>query len=169
MVFIFIALAQAVHTVHDLRWPYDLDHWRDLSQVQTTLDGHPLADPHYAGEWIWYNPLVSWIVALGSLVTRADVALVHTRAGPFLTLLGPIMFYLLGRRLIGAAGALTALTLYLFVVCGDQPSYAVATYSPWLFAGNLAQGLFYGSVIALLWTRERSTAFDASSRARAWA
>ena len=45
-------------TVGGLTWPYDGDHFRDIAQAQTALDGHPLADPFYLGEWVWYNPLL---------------------------------------------------------------------------------------------------------------
>jgi hypothetical protein len=155
MAFILAAFIVGVRTTHDLRWPYDLDHWRDIAQAQTAREGHPLSDPNYRGEWFWYNPLLAWFVALGSVVSGADVRLVHVRIGPYLTLLGPITFYLLARRIAGATAAVTALALYLFVICGNQPSWTVATYSPWLFAGNFAQGLFYASLLALLASIER--------------
>ena len=153
--FILAALVVATRTTHGLPGPYDLDHWRDIAQAQTVRDGHLLSDPYYRGEWAWYNPLVAWTVALGSLLFNTSVTQFHTQAGPYLNLLGPVALYLLVRHLNGPRAALGGLTLYLFFVCGDEPSWAYPTYSPWLFTTNFAQGLFFISLLALVVAHER--------------
>lgn len=76
---IALALSAALAVVSGLSWPYDGDHFRDIAQAQTALNGHLLSDPFYAGEWIWYNPLVAWVLALVSLATGAPVALSHVQ------------------------------------------------------------------------------------------
>lgn len=80
VVAIVTALLVSRQSVRGLEWPYDGDHFRDLAQAQVTLDGHPLSDPHYAGEFIWYNPLVSWVVAGGSAAWRMAPAHFHVQA-----------------------------------------------------------------------------------------
>jgi len=139
----------AVATVAGLTWPYDGDHFRDIAQAQATLNGHPLSDPFYRGEWVWYNPLVPWLVALVSLATRATAPLVHVQGGPWLNLLGPIAFYLLCARVAGRPAALLSLFLLVFVNCDTDPALTCATYSPWLFVATFSQGLFFLGVIAL--------------------
>ena len=151
------ALVVAMRATHGLLWPFDPDHWRDIAQAQTVRDGHPLADQYYLGEWVWYNPLLAWTLAAGSLLTGVSVTLFHVQTGPYLNLLGPVAFYLLARRLAGPPAALAGLTLYLFFLSGPEPFPLYATYSPWLFAANFAQGLFFVSVLALLWARDRPT------------
>lgn len=144
-----VALWVALGTVSGLTWPYDGDHFRDIAQVQTTLNGHPLSDPYYAGEWVWYNPLLPWLLAVVSLVTGATAALAHVQGGPWLNLLGPISFYLLAARLAGRPAALLALFLLVFVNCRTDPALTCATYSPWLFVATFSQALFFLGVIAL--------------------
>ena len=139
----------ALATVGGLDWPYDGDHFRDIAQAQTALQGHPLADPFYAGEWVWYNPLVPWLVALGAWLSGVPAPLVHVQSGPWLNLLGPVAFYLLGVRLAGRLAAFISLALLLFVNCDTAPSLTCATYSPWLFVASFAQGLFFIGVLAL--------------------
>jgi len=144
-----IALSVAMGAVGGLTWPYDGDHFRDIAQAQTTLDGHPLADPFYLGEWVWYNPLVPWIVALGSYVTGASPALVHVQGGPWLNLIAPLAFYVLCSRASGQRAALVSLALFLFVNCRSDPSLTCATYSPWLFVATFTQGLFFLTIAAM--------------------
>lgn len=144
-----LALSVALGVVSGLTWPYDGDHFRDVAHAQAALNGHPLSDAYYAGEWVWYNPLVPWIVALVSLASGLPSWTAHVQAGPWLNLLGPIAFYALGVRLAGRAAALLALVLLLFVNCGTDPSLTCATYSPWLFVATFAQGLAFCGLLAL--------------------
>jgi len=145
---IALALSTALHAVSGLSWPYDGDHFRDIAQAQTALDGHPLADPFYLGEWVWYNPLVAWIVAVGSYVTGEPPALVHVQGGPWLNLIAPLSFYVLCSRAAGHRAAIVSLALLLFVNCRSDPSLTCATYSPWLFVATFTQGLFFLTIIA---------------------
>lgn len=140
-----------------LTWPYDGDHFRDIAQAQTVLNGHPLSDPYYAGEWVWYNPLVSWLLALIARVSGATVPVAHVQGGPWLNLLGPIAFYMLGVRIAGRPAALIALFLLLFVNCSVDPSLTCATYSPWLFIATFAQGLGFLGLLAIDEARRRDT------------
>lgn len=156
-----VALWTAVQNVAGLRWPYDGDHFRDVAQAQSTLDGHPLSDPFYKGEWIWYNPLLPWLVALGSAATRLTPAEFHVQGGPWVNLLAPAAFYLLAARLAGRGSAFAAVIIYLFLTGRTEPSLAAPTYSPWLFVATFAQGVFYLSVIVLLWAADRQTAATA--------
>lgn len=144
-----IALAVALGTTDGLQWPYDGDHFRDLAQAQTTRDGHPLSDPYYAGEWAWYNPLVPWLLAALSWLTGLSPAVLHVQGGPWLNLLGPVAFYVLGVCVAGHAAAFLALAVLLFANCSGDPSLTCATYSPWLFVATFAQGLFFVGVLAL--------------------
>lgn len=151
------ALVVGLRTVSGLRWPYDGDHFRDIAQAQVTRDGHPLSDPHYAGELIWYNPLVPWVVGGGSAIARVTPAAFHVQAGPWLNVIAPIGFYLLGAQLAGRGAAFAALILFLFFNGRTEPALTTPTYSPWLFVATFAQGLFYLSLAGLAWAGRRNT------------
>lgn len=77
------------------------------------------------------------------------VNLVVTRGGPFLNLLAPVAFYWLATLLLPRRAALYALGAFLFA--HPFASWQSATYSPWLFVANFAQGLFYLTVA--VWIR----------------
>ena len=109
---ILAALTVALRTTSGLTAPNDPDHFRDVAQAQTARDGHPLSDQYYRGEWAWYNPLLPWVLALGSALTHTEIETFHAQAGPWLNLLGPLAFYLLAVRLAGRRAALVALALY---------------------------------------------------------
>lgn len=156
-VLIALALSVALGVVSGLSWPYDGDHFRDIAQAQTVLNGHPLSDPYYAGEWVWYNPLVSWLVAFMALAAGVPAWVAHVQYGPWLNLLGPVAFYVLGVRVAGRQAALIALGLLLFVNCGTDPSLTCATYSPWLFVATFAQGLGFLGLLAIDEARRRGT------------
>jgi MFS family permease len=155
--FILAALVVALRTTRDLESPHDPDHFRDIAQAQAVLDGHPLSDPYYRGEWAWYNPLLAWTIALGAGASGTTVERFHVRSGPWLNLFGPIAFYVLAVRLAGRRAALGGLAIYLFFLCGNEHSWASATYSPWLFAGNFSQGIFFSTALALLWAQKCPT------------
>jgi dolichyl-phosphate-mannose-protein mannosyltransferase len=142
------ALIKALRTTADVQWPYDLDQFRDLGMAQAILDGRYGTDHLYAGEAIWYNPLVSVIIATLSRVTGLSPAFILVHGGPYLNLLSPIAFYFLVGRLFDRWTALAAAAAFLFAPIGDAPSWAAASYSPWLFTQNFVQGLFYLTVAA---------------------
>lgn len=144
-----LALSVALSTVQGLHWPYDGDHYRDIAQAQVTRDGHPLSDPFYAGEWVWYNPLVPWLVAIVSVVGRMTPSEAHVQGGPWLNLLAPIGFYLLCARVAGRPAALAALVIFLFFNCRTDPALTCPTYSSWLFVATFAQGLFFLTLLAM--------------------
>jgi hypothetical protein len=151
-----VALATALRLVHGLQWPFVDDHFRDIAQAQSALDGHPFQDPFYVGEWLWYNPLVPWLIAAGSRMTGLTPTVFHVQSGPWLNLLGPVAFYLLAVRLTGRGAALVALLLFLFFNASADSSREHATYGPWLFVASFAQGLFYLTMLALCRAREEN-------------
>ena len=155
---ILAALAVALTKTSGLTAPHDQsDHFRDIAQAQTVRDGAPLSDQYYRDEWVWYNPLLPWTLALGSAITGTSVEVFHVRSGPWLNLLGPLAFYLLGVRLIGRTAAFIALAVYLFFAIGDGPGWAYSTYSPWLYSNDFAEGIFFTAVLALQAAADRPT------------
>lgn len=142
------ALVKAIQTTGDLRWPYDLDQFREIGIAQSILDHRYGTDHLYRGETIWYNPLTSIVVATLTRLTGTPVYLVVTRAGPYLNLLGPIAFYILVAYLFDRWTALAATAAFLFAPIGDAPGWAAATYSPWLFSPNFTQAFFYFGLVS---------------------
>lgn len=146
-----LAFAKGVHTTADLRWPYDLDQFREIGMAQAVLDHRYGTDQLYAGETIWYNPLTSTLMAGLSRLTSVPVHLVVTRAGPYVNLLAPIAFYVLVAYLFNRRVALAAAVAFLFAPIGDAPAWATPSYSPWVFSQSLAQSFFYLGL--LTWCR----------------
>lgn len=136
-------------TTTGLAWPYDVDLFRDIGQADAVLRGELFADAAYAGELNWYNPLLSWLLAAIAWGADASVHMVATQGGVVLNLLAPLALTVLVRRWFGRLAAGFALIAFVFLLCGTWPSWAVATYSPWLFQANFAQGLFYLALLAL--------------------
>ena len=158
LVLILAALAVALTKTAGLTAPYDTwDHFRDIALAQTVRDGAPLSDQYYRGEWLWYNPLLPWTLALGSAMTNTTLEVFHVRAGPWLNLFGPLAFYVLGVRWIGRTAAFMALAIYLFFGIGDGHGWAYATYSPWLYSNNFAAGIFFAAALALQLASDRPT------------
>jgi len=161
MLFLFLALTLALSTgitaTAHLFWPYDVDLFRDIASARTIADGHWHADPYYAGEYLWYNPLVPSLVAVLSWISNLDVPLVYTRAGAYLNLLPALAFYALVRAWFGAVPAAAALTTFLFVAPRGAQPWVTATYTPWLFASSFSQAFFYLSVLCWLSVRRKAT------------
>lgn len=130
------------------KWPYDPDAYRDIAQAQVILDGEYPADYLLKGETTWYNPLTAFLVAAGSRLTGLPPNVMDVRLGPYLNLLVPICFFALVWVWCDASVALAAAAACLFLVQLDRPTFASATYSPWLFAPTLAQAFFYLGVLA---------------------
>jgi hypothetical protein len=145
---IAIALINGIKTTAGIAWPYDLDQFRDIGMAQAILDHRFGTDHLYLGETIWYNPLVSAIVAAISGASGIAPPVVVTQAGAYLNLFAPIAFYVLVTYLFGRLVALVAVAAFLFAPIGDAPSWAAATYSPWVFSQNLSQGFFYLTLVA---------------------
>ena len=157
LVLILAALVVAVTKTSNLSAPHDWDHFRDIALAQTVRDGAPLSDQYYRDEWVWYNPLLPWTLALGSAMTGTSVEVFHVRAGPWLNLLGPLAFYLLAVSWIGRSAAFMALAVYLFFAIGNGPGWAYATYSPWLYSNDFAEGIFFAAALALQVASDRPT------------
>jgi hypothetical protein len=141
------ALVFGARTTGDLSWPYDPDHFRDIAHAQTILDGQWFADPFFAGESVWYNPLLPSVLAAAAWVSGAPLPIVAARAGAYLNVAAPIAFYVLVFRLFSAPAALAALTAFIFMSHG--PTWATPTYTPWLFGSVFAQPFFYLTLTAL--------------------
>lgn len=144
-----VLLLHLRRTTAGLDWPFDLDLYRDIGQAESVLQGRLFADVNYRGEVGWYNPLLSWILAATAKVTGASVATIATQGGVVLNLLAPIAFTVVVRRWFGRLAAGFGLVAYVFLLCGEWPSWAVVTYSPWLFQANFAQGVFFLGLLAL--------------------
>ena len=142
------AFVKGLVTVWDLSWPCDVDLYRDIGFAQSIRDGYFLSDPLYLGEKIWYNPLVPGIIALVSAISGLPVHLVATKLGPLINLAAPAGFYVMAACLFGRRTAVASTMAYLFINLGALPSWASATYSPWLFPSNFVQGLFFLGVAA---------------------
>jgi hypothetical protein len=147
-VLLLVAFAYGVGTTGSLYWPADSDLERDAAQAMTIYDGDLLGDPQYVGETLWYNPLTPSLVALMARVSNQPLPLIYTRAGAYLNLLVPILFYLLVAVLLDQWTALMATAAFLFVqIAPSTSSQFYATYSAWLFAAELAQAWLYGTLI----------------------
>lgn len=145
----FVAWFTAFRATHDLEWPCESDLYRDLGAAQSFLDGNFGADPAYLGERGWYPPLVPTLVGLVSRVSAEPLHQTYTTGGLYLNLLAPIAFYALMAWLFGRRASLVTLTGFLFLGQLDWMSWLHATYSPWLWACNFAQALFYLAALGL--------------------
>src|SRR5207237_3915714 len=76
--------------------------------------------------------------------------LVITHGGPCLNLFAPLAFYFLVAFLFDRWVALVAAVAFLFAPIGHAPSWAAATYSPWLLTQNFVQTFFYLTLAAYL-------------------
>lgn len=142
------AFWQGRQTTADLAWPPgDEDFYRDIAHAQTILDGNFGADPLYRAESAWYNPLTPALAAGAARLTNLPLPLVYARWGAWLNLLAPLMFYILVADLSDRWTAVAATFAFLFVTGNWLPSWSAATYSPWLFAANFVQALFYLTLI----------------------
>jgi hypothetical protein len=140
---IALAFVLALRATAGLEWPCEDDFFRDMGGAQAILDGWAGSDPAYLGEVAWFNPLQPALFALLAVVTGLPLHVAYARLGPFVNLLGPIGFFLLARQLMGRWAALAALVAYLFLGKPDVPSWFQATYSPWAWPMDFAQGFFF--------------------------
>lgn len=147
VVLLIVAVREGLRVTSGLHVPPDPDLFRDAAQAQTMADGVWGGDPFFAGEFLWYNPLVPALVALLHAVTRTPILGLYARGGVVLNLFGPLTFFALARRLFGSGAAAAATLAFLFLAPRDLPGWAAAGYSPWLFAGVFTQALFYTGVI----------------------
>lgn len=66
---------------HDLTFIADEDFARDVAAAESIAAGHPLSDPVYRGEWVWYNPLAPTIVAVVATIAHQPIPLIYSRLG----------------------------------------------------------------------------------------
>lgn len=144
------AFVKAIQTTADVQWPYDLDQFRDIGMAQSVLDHRYGTDHLYLGETVWFNPLVSIVIAALSRAAAVSPVLVITHGGPCLNVLAPLAFYFLVAYLFDRWVALVAAVAFLFAPIGHAPSWAAATYSPWLLTQNFVQTFFYLTLAAYL-------------------
>jgi hypothetical protein len=144
---LLFAFVHALQTTSDLTFGYNPDMYRDTGVAETMLNGTFPADPLYQGELSWYNPLVPGTIAILSQITGQPPHLVYVRAGAYLNLLAPVGFYILASCLFNRWTGLACAVSYLFLVENRAIGY-FASYSPWLFPTDFAQGLFYLSLAA---------------------
>jgi hypothetical protein len=143
---VLAAWISARSEVVGLTWPCENDLFRDLAAAQNLVDGGFMADPGYLGERWWYNPLVPAIVAITSEILGMQLHVAYASAGPQLNIAAPIAFYVMVAVLSSRRVALASLVAFVFLGHWDLPSWLTATYSPWLWACNLAQAFFYVAV-----------------------
>lgn len=145
-----LAFGLALHTTHDLTWPNEHDLYRDLASAESMVRGAFSEDPCYRGESLWYNPLTPALMAVAHVLTDLPMPVVAARCGTYFNLTGPILFFIMVVLLFDGWTALLALAGYLFCLGGGFPSWAGATYSPWLYPVNFVQCLFYALIILLI-------------------
>lgn len=144
---LMFAFIHATRTTFDLEYGYNPDMYRDSGVAVTMLNGTFPDDPLYSGELAWYNPLVPGVAALLAQITGQPVHLIYVRAGAYLNLLAPLGFYVLTSRLFNRWTGLACVVSYLFLVDNRAIGY-FASYTPWLFPTDFAQGLFFLALAA---------------------
>ena len=130
-----------------LSMPYDMDHFREVASAQALADGKGLVDPYYAGEALWYNPLLATMIAVISKVSGLDVPTAYVQAGPWLTLAAQVAFFAMAARLVGAWAAAIALAALIFGPPHDVPSWATPAVTVWAFPNTVASTFFYIALI----------------------
>lgn len=146
---IALAFLAGQRATHDLTWAPYVDMDRDASFAQSILDGHYGEDPLYLGGSMWFTPMYFTLEAAMASISGLSIQRIQATTGAYLNLLAPIAFFLMAWRFFGPRVALVALMAYLFLAPGQEPGYAVATYSPWSIPVSFFQGLFYLMMIVL--------------------
>lgn len=144
---ILVAFIQCYKTVHDLHWANEPDFDRDIAYIRGTLNGHFGLDPNYTGQYMWYNPLLFLSETIIVKLTGLPINIVVARAGAFLNLINPIVFFIVVIKLFDYRVALASLLSFLFLINGNLPCWGGATYSPWLISDTFSQFLFYISFL----------------------
>jgi hypothetical protein len=146
---IVVAGGQALSVTTGLHLPPDPDLFRSAAITQTMVDGAWTADPFYAGESNWYNPLVPAVVAALHGLTGTPILELYARGGVMLNALIPLAFWALVRVLFGSGTAVAAVFTFLFLTPRGLPGWSTAGYWPWLFSGVFTQAVFYLSLLAV--------------------
>jgi hypothetical protein len=148
---LLVALVNGLRPVQGERWPPFYDAMRDAGTAQVILEGRYPADNIYPEEALWFNPLTGALVAGGAWVTGWDAPMASTRLGPWFNLFPAVAFYLLCRWWLGRWGGPAGLAAY--VLWNGLNIAHNATYSPWLFASQFAQGFFCLSLVVFMQAR----------------
>jgi len=139
---LLLAAIPVVKATIGITYPHDVDQFRDIAAAQVVADGRPLADPFYAGETVWYNPLMALTVGGFSVLTNTPVPAASIMFGVLFNTLVVVLFVAVATMLAGPWSALIAVAFVLF--CQSYIGLWVTPgYSPWLFATNFASALFY--------------------------
>jgi hypothetical protein len=154
-VFLLLALGHGLDTVAGISWTNNFDSLRDVGGAHSILAGSYPEDPGYTGETLWYNPLISALVAGASWLFGIDPMDADIRLGPWLALAAPLAFFVFMTVTFDRWTALAAAAWLIFGKTPDQPIWTAATYSPWLLAGNFTQSLFWGCLTAYVMSRRR--------------
>jgi hypothetical protein len=146
--FVFV---QGYRLTGDLEWPLAVGgvQYREMASAQTLLDQGYGVEATYRGEYPWYNPLASTLVASLARITGQPVRVIVARSGPYVNLLAPITFFWLVSVLVGPWAGLAATAAFLFI-SGNPPldMYEGATFTPWFFPNFLAQSFLYVGLLA---------------------
>ena len=137
------AFLQCYITVHGLHWASEPDFDRDIAYIRTTLDGHYGIDPNYTGQYMWYNPMIFLSETLCVKLTGLPINIIVARAGVYLNLINPIVFFIMVVKLFDYKIALASFLAFLFLISGNLPCWGAATYSPWMVSDTFVQFLFY--------------------------
>lgn len=150
MFFLFmlvLAFIPAIRSVSGLPWGSVIDFHRDESFVRALLEGHYGEDPTYLGDHLWYPPLLTWIESALVAIAGLPPSTIIVQMGPYANLLAPITFFLMAWYFLGAGHAALSTAAYLFFSVGQEPGYAIATYSPRLIPVSFGQVFFYLEII----------------------
>jgi len=146
IIMLLIAFVQCYRTVHDLHWASEPDFDRDISYIRATLNGHYGQDPNMAGQYMWYNPMIFLAETVIVKLSGWPINIVVVRAGAFLNLINPIVFFIVLVKLFDYRVALAGLLSFVFLINGNLPCWGAATYSPWLVSDTAVQFMFYLSI-----------------------
>lgn len=142
-----MALVPAIKVTAGLPWGSVIDFHRDESFVRALLEGHYGEDPTYLGEFMWYPPLITWLESFLVVLTGLPVSTVIVQMGPYANLLAPTTFFIMAWYFFGPARAALITAAYLFFSVGQEPGYAVATYSARIIPVSFCQAFFYIGLI----------------------
>lgn len=152
-----VAFAYALHAAWGAEWPHLYDALRDAGMAQSILYGRYPEDHVLLGKTLWFNPLMAWLVAAASWITHIRPPAMDVWMGPVVNLVLPVSLYLLARKMVGRWAAAAGVIMLLFVnslVREHNPwtiaSSNISTYTPWLFAPHVTQGLFCLALLAFL-------------------
>lgn len=154
---LLLALQIGVRATQGHTWGAYVDFDRDASFARGVQEGHYGEDPLYRGESLWFTPLVFTFEALASNALGMDIHAFQARAGAYLNLLVPIAFWFMARRLFGPWVGVAALLAHVCLMQGQEPGWAVPTYSPWFLPMIFCQCLFYLSLPLLVRTLDLDT------------